>query len=293
MDKLERLISEPEKFIDSLYRVQVDIYREALKYIKALDVKNGRILLNKRNLSILAEFNNWYTAVIEKSGFYDRLTVFLNEFDKQGTITADYFRKEFGNVILSELTQQIIEQKKLLTAEIFINSIIDSDFKFVIKNHVTNAVLGKSTFSETLNTLQTIITGDDRLDGKLVQYSKQVAYDSFVIADRTYTHAIAEALNAEWFKYSGGKRAGTRPFCLSRFNEFFHKKEVESWASLDWQGKIEGTEKNTIFDFAGGYNCKHSILPVSVFSVPEEVINRNIKNGNYKPTKEELAALKN
>lgn len=292
MDKLERLISEPEKFIENLYKIQVEIYREALRYIKAFDVKNGRILRSKKNIDLLAEFNDWYMAVIEKSGYYDNLTKFLNEFDKQATITADYFRKEFGSIVISELTQEIINQRKLLTAEIFINSVIDSDFKFIIKNHITNAVLGKSTFSSTLDTLQTIITGDDRLDGKLVQYSKQVAYDSFAIADRTYTHAIAETLNAEWFKYSGGKRAGTRPFCLSRFNEYFHKKEIEAWASLDWQGKIEGTNKSTIFDFAGGYNCKHSILPVSVFSVPDEVINRNIKSGNYKPTKEELAQLK-
>lgn len=292
MDKLDNLIKAPDKFIAELYKVQVDVYNEALKYIKALEVKAGKIVLNNRNLTILAEFNDWYNSVIEQSGFYDGLTDFINQYDHQADITSDYFRKEFGNVIISELTKEIVEQKKLLTAEVFINSVIDADFKFAIKNHVTNAVLGQSTFSETLDTLQTMITGDDRLDGKLVQYSKQVAYDSFVISDRTFTHAISESLGAEWFKYSGGTREGTRPFCKSRFNQYFHKKEIESWASLDWQGKIEGTDKVTVFDFAGGYNCKHSILPVSVFSVPPEVIERNLKNGNYKPDKAEKELLK-
>lgn len=292
MDKLERLISVPEDFIAELYKVQTDIYREALKYIKAFETKGGQILLNKRNLALLAEFNTWYQAVIEQTGFYDALQKFINEFDKQGTITADYFRKEFGSAIISSLSMEIIEQRKLLTAEVFINSIIDSEFKFYIKNHVTNAVLGKSTFSETLNTLQTIITGDDRIDGKLVQYSKQVAYDSFAITDRTFTHSVSEAIKAEWFKYSGGKRAGTRPFCLSRFNRYFHKKEIEGWAKMDWQGKVEGTDKVTIFDLAGGYNCKHSILPVSVFSVPADDIKRNIDDDNYKPDNSERKLLK-
>lgn len=292
MDKLERLIKIPEVFIAELYKVQTQIYREALKYIKAFETQGGQIVLNKKNLALLAEFNTWYMAVIEQTGFYDALQKFINEFDKQGAITAEYFRKEFGSAIVSSLSMEIIEQRKLLTAEVFINSIIDSEFKFYIKNHVTNAVLGRGTFSETLDTLQNIITGDERIDGKLVQYSKQVAYDSFVIADRTFTHSVSEALDAQWFKYSGGKREGTRPFCLSRFNQYFHKKEIESWAKLDWQGKIEGTDKRTIFDLAGGYNCKHSILPVSVFSVPEDVIKRNIKDGNYKPDNAELKLLK-
>ena len=34
--------------------------------------------------------------------------------------------------------------------------------------------------------------------------------------------------------------------------------------------------------FAGGGNCMHSILPVSTYSVPHEVIQRNLDNGNYK-----------
>lgn len=285
MEKLDRLISEPERFIDALYRVQVDIYKEALRYIKALEVVDGVIVLNKGNLAILAEFNEWYTAVIEKTGFYDNLTNFLNSFDVQAGITEAYFRKEFGNVIIADITREIIKQKKLLTAEVLINSVIDAEFKYVIKNHITNAVLGRSTFGETLNVLQNIITGDERIDGKLVQYAKQVAYDAYAIADRTYTHAVADAIGAEWYKYSGGKRAGTRPFCLERFNKYFHRKEIEAWALNDWQGKIEGTNKETIFDFAGGYNCKHSILPVSVHSIPDTVIERNIKSGNYKKEK--------
>lgn len=292
MDKLARLTAVPEKFISELYRIQDKLFRAAIGFIKQLELKDGRIALNKKNLAILAEFEKWYRRAVSDSGFYDVLAEFINEFDTQAVITVEYMRKEFGNVVISELTKQVIETRKLMTAEAFISTIVDAEFRMAIKEQVVNATLGKNTFSDVMDTLQTTITGDDRIDGKLVQYSKQVAYDSFAIADRTYTHAISDAIGAEWFKYSGGVRDGTRPFCRGRFNKFFHKREVMAWAELDWQGKIEATNSISIFDYAGGYQCKHSILPVSVFSVPKEVINRNLNNGNYKPDNAERKILK-
>lgn len=60
----------------------------------------------------------------------------------------------------------------------------------------------------------------------------------------------------------------TRPFCKARAGKFFHRSEVEAWASMDWAGKMAGTDARTIFVTRGGYNCQHSLLPVSKFAVP-------------------------
>ena len=80
----------------------------------------------------------------------------------------------------------------------------------------------------------------------------------------------------KYYLYTGGLLKSTRPFCKERNGKFFKKEEVQSWGDLDdWAGKMEGTNSKTIFQTAGGYNCQHSILPVSEAVVPKKVIERN------------------
>jgi len=111
-----------------------------------------------------------------------------------------------------------------------------------------------------------------------------VAHDQFAIADRSYTSAVSDEIGAEWFKYSGDTIESTRQFCEVRHNKFYYYKEIEGWADGNWDGKIPGTNDKTIFSTAGGYNCRHSIIPVSIFAVPKKDIERNIDNGNFKPS---------
>ena len=71
----------------------------------------------------------------------------------------------------------------------------------------------------------------------------------------------------------------TRSFCEERTGKFFHHKEIEQWASLDWAGKKAGTTESSIFLFAGGWNCAHELIPVDRIIVPDEVIQRAMQAG--------------
>jgi hypothetical protein len=44
------------------------------------------------------------------------------------------------------------------------------------------------------------------------------------------------------------------------------------------------TDSTTIFAYRGGYNCQHSILPVSEAAVPKEVLKEAIAKGFYSPS---------
>jgi hypothetical protein len=66
----------------------------------------------------------------------------------------------------------------------------------------------------------------------------------------------------------------TRPFCEERVGNFYHQKEIESWANIDWQGKRPGTTSSSIFIYCGGYNCRHSLIPVSETLVPKIDLDR-------------------
>jgi hypothetical protein len=106
------------------------------------------------------------------------------------------------------------------------------------------------------------------------------------MTDRSYTQTIADEVGYNWFLYAGGLMKTTRQFCKERNGGYYHRNEVAEWPQTagDWNGKMYGTNESTIFVTAGGYNCQHSIMPVSVFAVPKADINRNIANGNFKPS---------
>jgi hypothetical protein len=80
----------------------------------------------------------------------------------------------------------------------------------------------------------------------------------------------AGRLGMKWFKYQGGLIDTTRSFCRARNGHYFHQKEIESWASLEWDGKNPSTTSATIFLWKGGYNCRHFLIPVVYAVVPAE-----------------------
>ncbi len=160
-----------------------------------------------------------------------------------------------------------------------------------IQASLNAAVTTGQSFTDTLSQLRFIIEGDDTVDGRLISHVKRVAYDSFAISDRAYTNTIATDLGLDWYLYSGGKVKETRCFCDERKRKYFHKNEIKAWGEGKdlgpcgqdggWQGRNANTDSATIFFYVGGFNCKDSLLPVSIKSVPKEAIDRAIKKGYY------------
>ena len=79
-----------------------------------------------------------------------------------------------------------------------------------------------------------------------------------------YIQTVSEDLGVEYYLYAGTIIEDTRPFCSARTGRFFTTDQVKQWASLKgWQGRMAGTNANTIFIYRGGYNCRHQLWPVS------------------------------
>jgi hypothetical protein len=64
---------------------------------------------------------------------------------------------------------------------------------------------------------------------------------------------------------------------------YYHKKEVEESASLEWAGKIAGTNSSSIFINRGGYQCGHQWLAVDTLGVPKSARDRAQMKGYYTP----------
>jgi hypothetical protein len=102
---------------------------------------------------------------------------------------------------------------------------------------------------------------------------KTYAGTTYATAERALTNSIFKDLNWKWFRYVGGEIDTTRTFCEERNGKYFHRNSIAEWADEgEWSGQIEGTNSENIFVFLGGWNCRHSLIPVTIRRVPESIV---------------------
>lgn len=283
--KSKRLNDIPLALQTAFEKQQSGILDEVLMLLNDLDVKNGEILINKANLSIISKIDSDLKNVFLNEDYLKSVKQFASEFDKQALINNSLIKKGFGEITTTAASESYISLAKRGAVESLIGAPIDTEFIKPIQGILENSVVNGASLKDTLKDVRTFIEGDPTTNSKLSSYVKQVTNDSFAISDRSYTSIVSEALEAEWFYYAGGEVEATRCFCLNRVGNYYHYLEIESWGNGEnlgecnigggeWAGEISGTNSKTIYSYLGGWNCLHSLMPVSEFSVPESDLER-------------------
>lgn len=282
--KVKKLDSIPKKFLTDVQKSQYQVLDKLLTEFGKLELDvAGNIKMNSANMILLEDINNELAMIFNESEYIDSVIDFASSFDINKSITDKYFSNIFKDFKQGDFSNAVYETSKRNAIESLSSSTVKTKFLEPLKAEMTQMVSSGMSFQDSVQRLRDYAIGDGENAGKLLQYSKQIAYDTLAVSDRAYTSAVAEELDAEWFYYAGGLIATSRPFCEERNNKYFYYLEVQEWASLDWGGKIANTTPQNIYENLGGYNCNHVLIPVSIDQVPKSVIDRNIKNGNYQP----------
>jgi len=302
--KQARFDSVPNNYVNAVAKSQTEIFDGILVLLGRLerDAANN-ILPTADNLRTVDLIVDQTKLVLQGSSYVNALNGFMGEFDKQAILNNSYFNKSFGTSTTELATQLLFNAKRTATINL-LGAPLDGEFYEPIRVALTNSVNSNASLQETISSIRLITEGDEQVLGRLNRYASQIASDAFTQTDRSYTLSLGEETGAQFYRYVGGLLSDSRKFCVSRDRKYYHKKEIQLWPTTqggtlsnptprgsEWQGRIGTTNSSTIFIDCGGFNCKHSLLPVSVLSVPESVINRNIANGNFKPTEAEKTEL--
>lgn len=274
-EKLERLDSVPLAFTTFVERDQERVFREALQLLGELETVGGLIILSETNIATVERIVLQIRGVIFGEEYVAALTTFASQFNIQGGINDQYFVQVLESFTVKDIYKQVLRQSQSIAIASLDLGGIDAAFIPEYKNILNASVSSGADVLQTADSLRTYILGDSRIEGQYTRYVKGVAFDAFAHTDRSYTETIANDLGLDWFRYAGGLIKDSRVFCVERNGKFFHRSEVEGWGAIpQWQGRDRNTNQNTIFTLLGGYNCKHSLLPVSSSAVPKEVQNR-------------------
>jgi hypothetical protein len=234
-------------------------------YIKQSAV-NRRILYDAENLIYDLLPGSNYTAIVSQA-----LTV-IPAID---SLNSDYFTAisdsfNSNRTFFSSLQKQTISSIENNLLQDGLTASIKDPLVSILNQNVNSG----GQFPGFLQQVRDYIKGTDEVEGRLLSYSRTYLSDALFDYHRSFQQAVVNDLKLTWYSYSGGVMDKTRPFCEERVGNFYHQKEIESWANTDWQGKRPGTTSSSIFIYCGGYNCRHSLIPVSETLVPKIDLDR-------------------
>lgn len=273
---LEKLIDEIEKIIKAILtevlksvdKLSNGLVKEIEKLVnKKFSIKNGSISKTAENAKEIARIKIELEKYTAAGLFTKELKVFEPAFKEiADKILSNY--SSFASVDAKVMANLIKEQSIELVKEQFIAEGVASEVIPELGNILRASVIQGQTIPQTMTAIKELIDS-----GLLPNAAKRITVDGLVTFSREYVGALTKDFDSEWYLYEGPLRSTSRSFCESRAGKYWRKKEVESWASLDWQGKKPGTTKQTIFSLAGGYNCYHILFPVPEEAVPEKYKN--------------------
>ena len=249
------------------------VSREIELLIKDLVLKDGIIVPSVSNLKILNQVDEKILTALSKSGYDSRIEQFAKNYSSIWNSNNKYFeglKEAFvpNDALFNAIKARAIESLR----ESLMGAGLQTTLIEPIKNIIEANIVSGADFFDMKKQVSEFVKG-----GKLESYAGQITRDAINQFNANYHEQVSSELGLDWFLYRGGRVRDTRPFCAQRFGKYYHRSEVESWASLSWAGKIPGTTKSTIYTYRGGYNCMHQIVAVATDVVPKADLARIAK----------------
>lgn len=266
------------KMFDAMSGLQGRLATRIAGILGDLDVRGGTILATEANIARLSEVMQAIEAGFVDDQYERAVRDYLRTFDKLTTNTATW-ANELGR-FSPDLLTSLSRQYKTIAAEYLLNA---QSFSLTMLNPIAQEVAGYiatgGRYRDLVDSVSTIVTGGGEADGALLGNARTAVNDLVSVYERTATSVAAEAVGADFFLYQGRPIDTTRPFCRDRANKYYHRREITGWADEDWNGKMAGTTSTTIFQYLGGYNCRHVLVPVRQDLVPAADLQRMREKG--------------
>jgi hypothetical protein len=266
------------KMFDAMSGLQGRLATRIAGILGDLDVRGGTILASEANIARLSEVMQAIEAGFVDDQYERAVRDYLRTFDKLTTNTATW-ANELGR-FSPDLLTSLSRQYKTIAAEYLLNA---QSFSLTMLNPIAQEVAGYiatgGRYRDLVDSVSTIVTGGGEADGALLGNARTAVNDLVSVYERTATSVAAEAVGADFFLYQGRPIDTTRPFCRDRANKYYHRREIAGWADEDWNGKMAGTTSTTIFQYLGGYNCRHVLVPVRQDLVPAADLQRMREKG--------------
>lgn len=276
-DRISSITERAEERLEiAVTKTQKELFDQVQAMLAGLELDNdGLIKQSAENRKLLQQADRVFEKAIKESGYYASLDQYSGAIASLTSANDAYFNTILDSFTIDAHYLKSLQRGSLQTIEnLMANEGLEVALKQPLKEILNQNVNSGAAFSDLLKQVREFISGNVDREGKLLRYSKQISRDALFNFSRSMQESISENAGLEYYLYSGSARKDSRPFCATRAGNYYHRSEIEKWADQNWAGKRAGTTKSSIYIYLGGYNCEHSLIPVSKAVVPLEVIKR-------------------
>lgn len=259
LEFLERAEKKQEDLLAVFMRNMKKVARAFLDSI--LDVMDDLEMTPESRMSdwkTVTRHRLYFRSYLSQAG-YDVAVSELLVGMQQVTIQIDSYYEPYGVSKYSSFFQTAGQEALDRVRTQLLEVVPETAFIGPIAETLENAVMRGQNLTDLRKQVKEIIHTSELPANYVLNQSKQALW----MFHRNYSHSIGNALDLDHYYYDGVAVLHSRKFCLARKGKAYTKKEIESWALLEWQGKIPGTTKESIFWICGGYNCIDVLRPIT------------------------------
>lgn len=282
----ETILNAIDNFQSSLSKINEDIFSEVVSEITQLKTSQGNITVSIENLKKIDRINSKINEIVLNKDYINSVTEFAKTFNDVQGILNTYFSSLSAEFGVKSVYDAVRVANIQTTIESLVGAGIEQGLTNPIKNILNDYVVNGATQKSLIDAMKTqILSKPNELAG-LEKYAYQITNDALYQFQGNYINTVSNDLGLDWFLYQGSEQNTSRCFCVERKGGYFAKKEIEYWGKTPslWNncktkkhkggGRITETNEKTIFQYRGGWNCKHMIIPVSKLAVPKSAIKR-------------------
>lgn len=277
-DIAKRIEKAVEDFNKALPSIDKKILSDIEVLLKDLDVKNGSIKANARNVRMIAAIKQKIEReILQNKAYKKNLKKYLAAFEEITKLQNQYFEEIAKEYKQPKLLDALRQEAKSAAYESLTRAGVTQNISKPIQDILRVNITTGAKYSDMVKTIKT------SLDGKLQRYAGQITTDALNQYSAQYSNLVTNDLDLEWFQYTGAIIQTSRPFCKALHEKkYVHKSELPKVVSGDFkefdgrinpktglpEGMIEGTNASNFMVYRGGWNCGHQLVPVSDLSVP-------------------------
>lgn len=239
----------------------------------------AHVSVNSQNIIVFERVAQEVLNAMLTDTFNNAIGVLSRKPQQLNRTIRDHYTEEFGAI--SEETLRLADGM-VVTCEQQILESMNADALF--SNIMSPAIDGMISDMNERATVDALVkNAQHRIEDRFDNYLRPLATAQLQVCARSIEELYAKDLSLDWVAYV--RRSDLPPerreFCNDHESLFagnprnyYHIREVQMlWPQYEggeWEGQIPGTNKETILNFAGGYNCLHSFNYVDVTQVSEQ-----------------------
>lgn len=228
----------------------------------------GQIKASASNLRKVSTFENKFSTFFAETDYYSSVGSFISNYSDNSKLINTYFSSFPGFDPKNKIYGSILNYNVEYTVDTLMESGISEYFKKPLINSLRQSIVEGVSKTDLLKSLRAEIMGTIDRKPRLERYVKQVATDAVNQFNGNYIGSISNDLGLSHYFYKGTKIEETRPFCIHLTGKFMKESQLREYVNNEskgkgWAGMIPGTNFGNIITRRGGYNCRHTIIPVS------------------------------